>query len=306
MNPDEFTLEEKNTDVGEGHTLYSQLWGSKAAKQTILFLHGGPGSGVNDGHKNQFDPSVQRVLFVDQRGSGKSTPQGSIKDNTTDKSVEDIVLLAKEYGIDSFVVTGGSWGSTLALVLAIRHPELVIALVLRGIFTARKSEIEYLDKGGIKAFFPDVWADYAATVPDEFKEDPGAFHGPRILGDDQVAAKESAYAYDTLEASVVRLDDRRKLEDFDTYDKNGITIEYSYLANACYLEEGYILKNADKIKAPLHIVQGRYDTVCPPQTAYDLHMAVPGSKLHWTVSGHSGGDRNNWETTRAILATLVS
>ena len=306
MTPDKYTIAEKTLDVGDGHTIYSQLWGNPDAEQTILFLHGGPGSGCKNGHKDMFDGTKQRVLFHDQRGSGNSTPAGSLTANTTDHLIADIVKVADAHAQKSFVVTGGSWGSTLALVLAIRQPELVDALVLRGIFTGRKEEIDYLDKGGIKTFFPDVWDHYVASVPKEHQENPGGYHGPRILGDNPVAAKESAFAYDALESGVAALDDRTPTPEFETYDKNGITVEYSYLANNCYLDEGYIIENADKIKCPLYLVQGRYDAVCPPFTAYDLHKAVPDSQLHWTVAGHSGGDRANWQATKLLLQTLTT
>ena len=305
MNSDEFTIKEKMIPVGDGHTIYAQLWGSPKAKDTVLFLHGGPGSGCSDKHKSLFDPQIQRVLFFDQRGSGKSTPKGELKNNTTKDLVNDIELLAKIFEIDSFIVTGGSWGSTLALVLAIEKPELVKALVVRGIYTARQSETDFMTDGSIGAFFPDVWEKYAMSVPEEFRDDPSRYHMDRMLGDDQDAAKESAYQYDLLELGIAKLDDRNVPSDFQTYDKVPITLEVSYTDNGSFLEEGYILNNASKIKAPLYIIQGRYDMVCPPVTAYELHKAVPGSKLTMTQAGHSGDDKNNWEVTKSILALVA-
>jgi len=306
MQKDANTIEEKMIEVGDSHTIYTQLWGSGKAKDTILFLHGGPGSGCSDSHKQMFNPQKQRVLFFDQRGSGQSLPKGSLENNTTDKLVADIVMISKEYGVKSFVVTGGSWGSTLALVLAIRKPEMVKSLVLRGIFTARQQETDFLENGGYKDFFPDVWQRYREAAPEKYRDNPREYHIPRILGDDEVAAKQSAYEYDILEGSLLKRDDRITPQDFKTYDKSSITIEVSYLANDCYLDEGYILDNASQLKMPLYIIQGRYDFVCPPVTAYELHKAVSQSQLIFTDAGHSGGDRSNWEVVKSILETISS
>jgi proline iminopeptidase len=306
MQTDNLTIKETMLDVGDGHTIYAQLWGSPDAKDTVLFLHGGPGSGCNDKHKTLFDPTRQRVLFFDQRGAGKSLPKGSLKNNTTQDLVADIEKLAAHFSVDKFIVTGGSWGSTLALVLAIEKSAFVKSLVLRGVFTAREWEIKFMDRGEFKPFFPEVWSRYSGAVPSQFRTNPGSYHMPRILGEDQVAAKESAYEYEILESSIMTLDDRISLESFEAYDKSGITIEVSYLAQSCYLPEGYIFDNAANITVPVYMVQGRYDFVCPPATAYELNKLLPNSTLIMTQAGHSGHDRANWEAVKSILASVAN
>lgn len=300
MSPDEFTLEEKHISVGNGHKLYTQLWGNKKGVP-VVFLHGGPGSGCSDNHKTLFEPSYHKVIFIDQRGAGKSLPKGKLDHNITEELVKDITKVADAYGFKKFVVTGGSWGSCLALLYAIAYPNRVQSLVLRGIFTARRSEIDFLDKGGFAPFFPDVWEEYRNSTPEEFYDNPSEYHHPRMFGADKKAARLSAYAYEQLEGSLISLDDRTKKSTMDDFDPNGITIEVHYLRNSCFIEEGFIMGNAHKLTMPVYLVQGRYDMVCPPYTAYELSKLLPQGQLIWTVSGHSASDRANWEVTKTLL-----
>lgn len=304
MSPDNNIIKETFLDVGDGHQIYLQDWGNKNAKKPILFLHGGPGSGCNDGHKKYFDPESQRVIFFDQRGCGKSLPYGELSNNTTNHLVGDIIKVLDYCSVEKAIIVGGSWGSTLALKFAIKYQKRVEALILRGIFTARQSEIDFLEQGGFKSFFPEVWERFAGSVPEEFRDEPRKFHLPRILGDDPVAAKKSAYEYLLLEGSVIGLDDRTKFDNFEDFDPTSTIIECYYISNNCFMPEGYIMKQAKNLKCPVYIVQGRYDVVCPPFTAYELHKLLPNSKLYWTTAGHSGSDRSNWEVVRSIVSIL--
>lgn len=305
MTPDTHTLSETMLDTGQGHRLYVQEWGNKQAKTAFIFLHGGPGSGCNDSHKLLFSPQKNRVIFFDQRGSGKSLPAGELKDNTTDHIIKDIELIADTYNLSSFVLVGGSWGSTLALAYSISHPEKVDALVLRGIFTGTQTEIDFLDQGGFRHFYPEVWDRFLDSVPEEHRDNPAAYHGPRATGANPQAVKESAYAYAQLEGSIMRLDDRITAEDFETFDPNGIRIEVHYMQNACFLPENHILDNVSKLIMPTWIVQGRYDAVCPPVTAYELDKRLPNSQLLWTVAGHGGSERQNFDATKTIIGSFA-
>ncbi len=300
MKPDSNTIEEKIMSVGNGHKLYAQLWGNPNGLP-VVFLHGGPGSGCSDNHKSLFDPAYHKVLFFDQRGSGNSTPMGSLKHNTTEDLVADITKLTDEFGLERFVLTGGSWGSCLALVYAIQNPERVISLVIRGIFTGRQTEIEFLDQGRFQAFFPDVWENFAQSVPEKFRHDPGQYHQPRIFGDDPKAAKESAFEYSKMEGAVMSLDDRARTPAFEDFDPQAITVEMHYLVNNCFLEEGYVFTHAQELKMPVYLLQGRFDAVCPPYTAFELSKLLPNNRLIWTTAGHSGNDRANWEITKTLL-----
>jgi proline iminopeptidase len=302
MNSDQYTIEEKMLDVGYGHQLYLQLWGNKDAKEFIVFLHGGPGSGVSDSYKGSFDPLKQKVIFFDQRGCGKSIPYGSLDENTTADLVEDINKITEYFGAKTFILTGSSWGSCLALAYAIDNPDRVTKMVMRGIFTGRKSEIDFVEKGGYRSFFPDVWDQFVESVPESNRADPAAFHKKQMLGSDKEKAKRSAYAYARMESSIVSLDDRTNITDYELFDPLPVIIESHYIANGCFLNEGYIIKNAKKLKMPVYLIQGRYDAVCPPFAAYDLASKLPNCHLYWTIAGHSGRDRANFDLTKALLS----
>ena len=285
MTPDKYTIAESMLDVGDGHQLYVHDWGNQAA-QPILFLHGGPGGASQDHHKSNFDPTKQRVIFFDQRGCGRSLPLGSLEHNTTADLVEDIEKISVHLGLNTFTVTGGSWGSCLALAYSLAHPERVAALVLHGVFTGSRSEIDWLDSGKFRTFFPDVWEDYLKATPLASRNEPSKYHAAQILGQDDETAKQSAYAYQRLEGSLVKLDDRFTMEPFETYDPMSIRIETHYLQHGCFMPDNFVLDNAARLNLPVWLVQGRYDMVCPPIAAYKLHNALPNSHLVWTINGH--------------------
>lgn len=304
MTPDEYTIQEMFVEVGDGHTLYVHDWGNKTAKIPIIFLHGGPGGGVKDRYKATFDPTQQRVIFFDQRGSGKSLPHGSLEHNTTTDMVEDIEKIAKHLKLKQFILTGGSWGSCLALAYGLAYPERVKAMVLRGIFTGSQAEIDYLDKGHFATHFPDVWDRYLDATPASHRDNPGAYHAKRMLGDDPQAALESAYAYGNVEGSLLSLDDRYTAPSKVDYDPTLSRLEMHYMANRCFLPDRFIMNNAHKLRMPIWLIQGRYDFVCPPVTAYELNEKLPNSQLIWTTAGHSN-DRPNYDANRTILLQMA-
>lgn len=306
MTPDAFTIQETFLAVGDDHELYIQDWGNKDAKIPVIYLHGGPGSGCSDGYKQGFDGHTQRVIFFDQRGSGRSLPKGSLKNNTTKEVVEDIEKIANHFKLKSFIIIGGSWGSCLGLAYALKYPKRVKAMILRGIFTGSKAETDYLDNGGFRAFFPDVWDTYLRRTPEAHHQDPSAFHYREMASGDPIKIKASTYAYGELEGSLLRLDDRHAAENFDTFDPDGMKIELHYLQNLCFMPDNYLLTNAHKIKTPTWLVQGRYDMVCPPKTAYELDKLMPNSRLIFVQAGHSGGDRSIYEVTKALLLEITS
>ncbi len=301
MNPDDYTITETFIEVGDGHQLYAQEWGNKKAKSPIIYLHGGPGSGCKDRAKRQFNPSQHRVIFFDQRGCGRSLPYGSLEHNTTDKLIEDINKIADHFGIKTFVLCGGSWGSTLALAYAITHPKRVEAIVLRGIFTASKSEIDWLEQGHFREFFPEVWEAYLEKTPKKYRHDPGSYHMERALNGDLQAQQASAFAYDNMEGAVLFLDDRPRSNDLEGYDPLPARIEMHYIKHHCFMSDRHILRNAHKLTMPVWLVQGRYDMICPPRTSYELHKELPNSQLIMTIAGHHGSDRSIEDVSRTIL-----
>lgn len=305
MNPDAFTNQELMLTVGEGHELYVHDWGNKNAKIPILFLHGGPGGSCKDRQKGRFDPQEQRVIFFDQRGCGRSVPYGSLKHNTTQDLLADIIKLLDHFNIEKCILTGGSWGSALAFYFAIAHPERVHAMVLDGIFTGSTTEIAWLDQGRFQAFYPDAWEAYLEQTPESERHDPTAYHFQRILGTDTSAIAESGQIYETLEGAVISLDDRAFPPSSDGYDPVGIRMEAHYMAHKCFMPDRYVFDNVGKLTMPVYLVQGRYDMVCPPMTAYELHKLLPNSKLMWTIGGHRI-EREGWAVKRAILNQLTS
>lgn len=306
MTPDKFTNQELMLDVGDGHTLYVQDWGNKQAKTPIIYLHGGPGSGCKDKYKASYDPTVHRVIFFDQRGCGKSTPYGSLEHNTSDDLIEDIEKIANNLKLTKFMINGGSWGSCLALAYAVKYPKRITGMFLRGIFTGRKSEVEWIDGGLYRLFYPERWEAYQATVPKTHQNDPTAWHAKNILGNDEKKMRASAHAYSEVEGSMMTLDDRWNQQPLDdTFDPTFVRIEQHYFTNNCFMPEGHIMKNAHKLTMPVWIVQGRYDMVCPPATAYELHQRIKGSRLIWTMSGH-GNDRSTYDVLRTLHLSIAA
>lgn len=304
MTPDQYTLKEFFIDVGDGHQLYVYEWGSPKGLP-VIFLHGGPGStNVKDRHKNLFDPQKHHVVFFDQRGAGRSIPFGSLEHNTTADLVEDIEKLAKHLKLKQFVLVGGSWGSTLALAYGLKHPKRVLAMVIDGIFTGSQEEIDWLDKGRFRPTFPDAWERYLEATPKSHHHDPSAYHFKRILGKDEEAVRLSGHAYATLEGSVMSLDDRFEVSDATGFDPSGIRVEVHYLANRCFMPDRHILSNARKLTMPIWMVQGRFDMVCPPATAYELNKKLPNSHLIFATSNHRN-EHEMYSLMRTILLQLT-
>lgn len=305
MTPDKYTIKETFLPVGDDHELYVHEWGTATSATTFLFLHGGPGSGCSDSHKEFFAPTRDRVIFFDQRGSGKSLPYGLLKSNTTQHLVDDITKILDSSDTEKVVIVGGSWGSTLALAYVLAQPERVEGLVVRGIFTGSKAEIDFMEKGGFRHFYPDVWGDFVASVPKKYQDDPAAYHQKRLLGSDKEAMQASSLAYSLLEGSIMKLDDRVHPPSVDDFDPFPMRIEVHYTNELCFMPDRYLLDNASKITVPVWIIQGRYDNVCPPITAYELHQKLPNSQLIWTTAGHSGSDRANYDATSLAITSIA-
>ena len=270
-------------DVGDGHSLYWELCGNPEGKP-VVFLHGGPGAGCSPDHRRQFDPERYNILLFDQRGCGRSTPHASLEANTTWHLVDDIERLRALVGVERWMVYGGSWGSTLALAYAQTHPRQVTELVLRGIFTFRQSELDWLYRKGASEIFPDKWEEFLAPIPEAERDDlVGAYHR-RLTGDDRAEQLRAAKAWSKWEAETVTLlPNRRVIEEFtsDDFAVAIARIENHYMLNKGWLEEGQLLADAHLVRdIPGVIVQGRYDCCTPPATAWDLHKVWPEAELH--------------------------
>ena len=275
--------------VSSDHNLYIEEIGNPNGIP-VIFLHGGPGAGLTTEYRRYFNPKIYRVILFDQRGSGKSKPFASVRNNTSDDLINDIYSIAKEYNIKKFVLYGGSWGSTLALIYAEKYPETIIALVLRGVFLCRKKDILWFYQNGASEVFPDEWEKFIKYIPSfEQKNLLKAFH-KRIHSKNIKTAKKFSKIWAEWEGKCSSLLPSKKV--VNSFSKCALSlskIETHYFINNCFLKEDYILKNIKRIqKLKIFIVHGRYDMVCPINQAYDLHKSLRNSKLFIiNNAGHS-------------------
>ncbi len=257
----------------------------------VLFVHGGPGSGTSPSHRRFFDPARYRIVLFDQRGSGRSTPHGELADNTTPHLIADMEALRRELGIATWLVFGGSWGSTLALAYAEAHPERCRGLVLRGIFLCRTSEIDwFLD--GIRAFFPEAQRKLAEFIPQDERHDLLSAYYRRLIDPDPAVHQPAAYQWATFEASCSTLLPNPDLVSAFGSDKTALSlsrIEAHYFVNHIFLPDNSLLDNVERIRPiPGVIVQGRYDGVCPIVSADELARAWPEARYTIVAdAGHS-------------------
>ncbi|WP_374034136.1 prolyl aminopeptidase [Bdellovibrio bacteriovorus] len=281
--------------VSDLHTLYWEECGNPTGKP-VVFLHGGPGGGVHPDHRRFFDPKAYRIILFDQRGSGQSLPCAELRENSTWDLVKDTETIREMLKIDKWVVFGGSWGSTLALAYAITHPERVKALVLRGIFLCRPSEIQWFYQEGASHIFPDVWDEYLKPIPENERHDLVAAYYKRLTHENAEVRLEAAKAWSKWEAATSRLIvDPKAVDEFDDpeYALSFARIECHYFTNNAFFKtNNWLLENVDKIRhIPGAIVQGRYDVVCPAKSAWELHKAWPEAKF--TIipdSGHAAAE----------------
>ncbi|KAF4636689.1 hypothetical protein G7Y89_g1378 [Cudoniella acicularis] len=264
--------------VGSIHQLYYSQYGKQDGKP-VLFLHGGPGGQTSKSNTSYFNPAMYRVVLFDQRGAGKSTPNAEIRDNTTQHILDDIEVLRKQLGIAKWhTVFGGSWGSTLALLYA-------------------QEELDWSRRSGAARIFPDFFDKFINYLPEEDRENPYPAYYKLLTSEDREIRLAAARRWNTWDISIGSLLPNvallEKIKD-DNWSLAHAVLECHYFVHGAWLEEGQILKksNIDRIRhIPTTIIQGRYDIVCPPQTAYDLHQAWPESKLYWIQdAGHSASE----------------
>lgn len=269
--------------VSDLHTIYFEQSGNPQGKP-VIFLHGGPGGGSLPVFRQYFDPAKWRIVIFDQRGCGRSTPHAELRENTTWHLVSDIETLRSHLKISQWVVSGGSWGSTLSLAYSQTHPDRCLGLILRGIFLLRRKEILWFYQEGASYLFPDAWEDYLQPIPlDERADLLSAFYR-RLTSDDAQIRQEAARAWSVWEGTTSRLipDPKSQSRFADAEFADAFArIECHYFINRGFLEpDDQLLQNCDRIRhLPIVIVQGRYDVVCPMTSAWDLHKALPDAEL---------------------------
>lgn len=262
----------------------------------VVFLHGGPGAGVSPYHRRFFDPKRYRIVLFDQRGAGKSTPQAELRDNTTWHLVADMETIREYFGIERWVVFGGSWGSTLALAYAQKYPERTIGLVLRGIFLGRPGELRWFNEldGGASWIFPERWARYLDHIPPEERMNMTEAYWRRLDSDDATVRLAAAQAWGYWEGGSTTLvhdpDEPGNFEEPQT-SINLARAEAHYFRHGIFLQSDQLLRDVERIRhIPATIVQGRYDIICPVKSAYDLAKAWPEADFRVVLAGHSAAD----------------
>ena len=284
--------------VSDRHTLHYEQCGNPNGKPAVI-LHGGPGGGCSPKMRRFHDPERYRIILFDQRGAGRSTPHADLRDNTTWDLVADMEKLRLHLGVDRWQVFGGSWGSTLALAYAQTHAGRVLDLVLRGIFLLRRWELEWFYQEGASRLFPDAWAAYRAAIPAVEHADLISAYHRRLTGDDAATRLAAARAWSVWEASTSLLRPDKGFIDAHEDAEFALAfarIESHYIVNGGFLDaDDQLLRNASRLRSiPGTIVHGRYDVVCPVQSAFDLHAAWPSSELVVvTDAGHSAFEAGN-------------
>ncbi|MBI3777016.1 MAG: prolyl aminopeptidase [Gammaproteobacteria bacterium] len=258
----------------------------------VVFVHGGPGAGCEPQHRSFFDPNVYRIVLFDQRGCGKSKPHAELDGNTTQALVADMEHIRTILGIQRWVVFGGSWGSTLALVYAQTHPARVLGLILRGIFLCRPWEIKWFYQEGANRLYPDYWEDFLVPIPPEERHDLVQAYYRRLTGKDEIARMSAAKAWSVWEGRCATLHANKNVVEHFANPYTALSlarIECHYFVNDSFLDPDQILRDTPRLKdIPGVIVHGRYDAVCPLANAWELHKAWPQSELRIiSAAGHS-------------------
>lgn len=283
------------------HTLYWEQSGNPNGIP-VVFLHGGPGAGSTPTHRRFFDPSYYRIIILDQRGAGRSTPLGEIHNNTTPNLISDLEKLRHHLSIEKWLVFGGSWGSTLALAYGETHPDRCLGLILRGIFLCRKKEIDWF-LYGLQTFFPEAWQKFVEPLDPTERKDILATYYQRIINPDPAIHMPAARRWSIYEGSCSTLLPSQETVDYfadNTVALGLARMETHYFSHNIFLPENALLDNVQKLHdIPATIVQGRYDAVCPIISADDLHRAWPQAEyIIIDDAGHSV-----WEP--GILTALI-
>ncbi len=274
-------FDQRMMDVGDGHRIYVEQCGNPTGTPVIV-LHGGPGGGCSPAMRRYFDPSRYRVILFDQRGCGRSRPHASVENNTTWDLVRDIERIREALSIERWAVFGGSWGATLGLVYSITNPERLAHLILRGVFLMTQHELDWFYRGGAGAFWPDVWSRFASMIPADEQDDLIGAYKRRLFSGDVALENRLARAWASWENTLASIgNDGPGGESPTEYARAFARLENHYFSNAGFLEhDGWILENLGPIaNVPGTIVQGRYDMICPPKSAYELNARWPGSRL---------------------------
>ncbi len=274
-------FDQQIVDMGDGHRIYVEQCGNPDGIP-VLVLHGGPGGGCSPAMRRYFDPQVFRVILFDQRGCGRSRPHASVENNTTWHLVADIERLRKLFDVEKWIVFGGSWGATLALIYAQAHPDNVSRLVVRSVFLMTQAELDWFYGGGVARFWPEQWAKFISLLPVDEQSDVIRAYNKRLFSGDHATEVLYARAWSKWENALASIHNSGSTgESPGEYARAFSRLENHYFINAGFLEtNGQILQQMDRIAhIPGHIIQGRYDMICPPESAWKLAELWPSVEL---------------------------
>jgi len=303
LYPELDIIEQNHIKVDDLHEVYYEICGNPNG-EPVVFLHGGPGSGCNPAQRRFFDPQHYRIILIDQRGCGRSKPLGETKSNTTMDLVSDIDLIRQKLGIDKWLVFGGSWGSTLAITYAIQHTSHVAGLILRGIFLSRPSELRWF-LGEVKTFYPEPWQSLCELLPENLRDNPLAAYEKLVFSEDASISIPAAIRWNSFESSIMTLLPRPATANNEINGQVELArarVQIYYIRHHCFVgDRDLIAESKNKLaRIPTIIVQGRYDMVCPPVTAWELSGAMPHAEFHIIDdAGHSAMETG---TTSALVA----
>ncbi len=280
--------------VDEIHRLYIEESGT-ATGIPVVFLHGGPGSGCEAFHRCFFDPKKYRIILFDQRGCGQSTPHAELRNNTSQDLLEDMEKIRKKLGIKKWLVFGGSWGSTLALLYAETYPKRVSALIVRGIFLGRPKDIDWFYQEGASRIYPDYWQHFLEPIEEDKRDNLLAAYHEILTGKNEIARSRAAKAWSTWEGMTANLIPKNSVLDHFTDLHNALSIariEAHYFVNENFLSDNQLVRNADKLTdIPGIIIHARYDMICPIEQAFELHQAWQTAVLEIIpASGHAASE----------------
>jgi len=288
---------------GNCHQVYVEECGNPTGIP-VVFLHGGPGSGCRPQHRCYFDPDLYRIILFDQRGCGRSTPLGELENNSSQHLVDDMETIRQQLNISQWLVFGGSWGATLALLYAQQHPEKVLAMILRGVFLGREQDINWVyAEGGASKLFPEAWHQLVKDLPSSEQQTPLNAYFQRLTDDDKSIQMAAAMTLNAWEDTIVKLRDHEY--EADPKEEPGplahSLVQLHYALKQCFIAETPLLNNIDVIRhIPTTIIHGRYDIVCPMQQSWELHQQWPEADLNIvSMAGHAAGEP-------AIVNALVS
>lgn len=293
---------EHSLQVDAQHILHIEESGNPLGLP-VLFLHGGPGSGCQPIHRQFFDPNAYRIILFDQRGCGKSRPHACLTNNTSAHLIEDIEKIRQLLGVDQWVVFGGSWGSTLALLYAQSYPQRVLALILRGIFLCRQQDIHWFYQHGAHQVFPDYWQNFIAPIEPSAHSDLVSAYYQKLTGDNEIERMRCAEAWSEWEAKTATLTLNPDFVHDFSQPHHALAlarIECHYFIHQAFIEPNQILNHCERLShIPTHIIQGRYDMVCPMYQAYELAQALPHANL--VICDQAGHSAMEPQIVQALL-----